>query len=137
VVFDAHAFRNAMNVLIARARDPFTVLVMRPVMPDTSLRLAEVVVSQLRAGSGDLAGYLESAVGVMLYGTRRDGALNFRDRVREIWRRLGGGELFIEMAEYPLEEQRAIGLLTADWSDDRWMSLTSSDGPAHSELPRA
>lgn len=127
VVFDAHAFRNAMNVLIARARDPFTVLVIRPGTPDTTLRLADVVVGQLRAGSGDLAGYLEGAVAVMLHCTQREGALRFRDRVRDAWRRLGGGELFTEVAEYPLEEQRAIDLLTADWGAD-WATPESEFG---------
>ena len=120
VVFDGHAFRNAMNVLVARARNPFTVLIIRPTDRDSTLRLADVVVGQLRAGSGDLAGYLESAVAVMLHGAARDGALRFRERVREIWRRLAGGELSIAMAEYPLEEQRALGLLTTDWSDTSW-----------------
>lgn len=118
VIFDAHAFRNAMNVLIARARDPFTVLVMQPARPDTTLWLAELVIDQLRAGSGDLAGYLESAVAVVLRGTTREGALPFMDRVRDAWRRSGAGELFVEMAEYPWEEQRTIGLLTTDWSSD-------------------
>jgi hypothetical protein len=134
VVFDAHAFRNAMNVLIARVRDPFTVLVIRSAIPDTTLRLADVVVGQLRAGSGDLAGYLESAVAVMLHGTGREGAIRFRDRVRQVWEELGGGELFVDIAEYPREEQRAIGLLTRDWSVENWMTL-SSNGESSSELP--
>jgi hypothetical protein len=118
VIFDAHAFRNAMNVLMARARDPFTVLVMRPARPDTTLWLAELVIDQLRVGTGDLAGYLESAVAVVLHGASREGALRFRDRVRDAWRRSGAGELFVEMAEHPGEEQRTIGLLTTDWSRD-------------------
>ena len=128
VVFDAHAFRNAMNVIVSRARDPFTVIVLRPALPNTTLRLAQVVVGQLRAGSGDLVGYLESAVAVMLHSASRDGALRFRDRLREIWRELGGRELLIEMAEYPTEEQRAINLLTMDWSGDEWPAGAAADG---------
>jgi hypothetical protein len=120
VVFDAHAFRNAMNVLIARSQEPFTVLIMRPIVADATLRLADVVVGQLRAGTGDLAGYLEAAVAVMLHGAGRDGALRFRERAREAWRQLGGGELLVDMAEYPREEQRAIELLTTDWSAESW-----------------
>lgn len=118
VVFDAHAFRNAMNVLIARARDPFTVLILRSPLPDTTLRLAEVAVGELRAGSGDLAGCLESAVAVVLNDSRSDGARRYHDRVRQAWQRIGGGDLLVEMAEHPREEQRAIELLTADWSEN-------------------
>lgn len=127
-VFDAHAFRNAMNVLIARSREPFTVLVFRPATPDTTLRLADIVVGQLRAGSGDLAGHLESAVAVMLYGTDREGALRFRDRVAEAWRQIGAGELFVDTAEHPLEEQHTINLLTTDWSAESWMPLVAAEG---------
>lgn len=130
VVFDAHAFRNAMNVIVSRAQDPFTVIIIRPALPNTTLRLAQLVLGQLRAGSGDLVGYVESAVAVMLHSASRDGALRFRDRLREIWRELGGGELLIEMAEYPREEQRAIDLLTADWSGDAWPAAAIDDrGP--------
>lgn len=136
VVFDAHAFRNAMNVLIARSREPFTVLVIRSAMPDTTLRLADVVVGQLRAGSGDLAGYLESAVAVMLHGTGREGALRFRERVQTVWDQLGGGNLRFEIAEYPREEQRALGLLTKDWSSENWMTLTANQAESSSELPQ-
>lgn len=122
-VLDAHAFRNAMNVLLARARYPFTVLIIRPAMADTTLSLANVVVGQLRAGSGDLAGHLESAIAVMLHATDREGALRFGERLRESWRSVGGGELYIEVAEYPLEEQRTIDLLTADWSAESWLGM--------------
>jgi hypothetical protein len=121
VLFDAHAFRNAMNVLIAHAREPFTVLIIRSHVPDTTLRLSEVVLGQLRARSGDLAGHLESAVAVALNGTGRDGANRFRDRVGDDWRQLGGGELHVEVAEYPREEQRALDLLTTDWSAESWI----------------
>lgn len=133
VVLDAHAFRNAMNVLIARAHGPFSVLVIRPAVPGGTLRLAQIVVDQLRGGSGDLAGYLESAVGVMLHGAGREGATRFRDRVRDAWQRAGGGELIVEIAEYPLEEQRTIDLLTADWSSESWMSFVVDSGSSLSD----
>jgi hypothetical protein len=135
VVFDAHAFRNAMNVLVARARDPFTVLIMRSALPDTTLRLSEVALGQLRAESGDLAGHLESAVAVVLHGTGREGAVRFRDRVLNDWRQLGGGELHVELAEYPREEQRAIDLLTADWSAESWMPYPTDHSGSQDPAP--
>jgi hypothetical protein len=132
VAFDAHAFRNAMNVLVARSPVPFTVLILRPTVPDATLGLAEVVLSELRAGSGDLAGCLESAVGVALHGGR-EGAHRFLDRVCDRWHQLGGGELLVEMAEYPLEEQRAVGLLTTDWSAESWLPFVTDESATPQE----
>lgn len=121
LLLDAHAFRNAMNVLIAGAYGPFTVLVIRPLVPGNTLRLADIILDQLRAGSGDLAGFLEGAVGVALLGTDRGGAERYCERVRNAWRRAGWEDLLIDIAEYPREEQSAIDLLTTDWSAMPWM----------------
>lgn len=127
VPFDAHAFRNAMNVLVARAREPFTVVVIKPALPDATSGLAEVIVSQLRAGSGDLAGHLESAIAVVLQAAGRDGGLRFLGRLRDIWPKFGGGELCVEIAEHPEEEQRVIELLTSDWSAETSVALADRD----------
>jgi hypothetical protein len=134
VLLDAHAFRNAMNVLVAGARTPFTVLVIRPTLPNTTSRLADLVLDQIRAGSGDLAGFLEAVVAVTVQGTRQ-GALRLCERLRDDWRRLDGGDLRIDVAEHPLEEQRAIDLLTADWSEERWMPVVI-DARDPSDQPR-
>ena len=122
-LLDAHAFRNAINVLIARARTVFTILGIRPEQSGGTLALAERILRQLRGGSGDLVGYLEGAVAVALHHTDHVGAVAFADRVRDEWRRAGQGELVIDIAEHPLAEQRVIELLTADWSASSFMPL--------------
>ena len=120
-LLDGHAFRNAMNVLIARERSVFTILVIRPERDGVTLALGETILTQSRSVSGDLVGYLEAAIAVALHCTDHVGAVGFADRVREQWRRAGLGELLIDIAEHPFAEQRVIELLTADWSAARWM----------------
>jgi hypothetical protein len=122
-LLDGHAFRNAMNVLIARERVVFTILVLRPERLGASLALGETIMRQLRGASGDLVGYLDAAIAVALRGSDHVGAVAFADRVRDQWRRAGHGELFIEIAEHPFAEQRVIELLTADWSASQWMPV--------------
>jgi hypothetical protein len=112
-----------MNVLIARERVVFTILVLRPERLGASLALGETIMRQLRGASGDLVGYLDAAIAVALRGSDHVGAVAFADRVRDQWRRAGHGELFIEIAEHPFAEQRVIELLTADWSASQWMPV--------------
>lgn len=128
VLLDGHAFRNAMNVLIARAREPFAVLILRTQQHDWTLSLGETIMRQLRGASGDLVGYLDAAVAVALHATDYLGALAFVDRVRDEWRRMGRGELEIEIAEHPLAEARVIELLTTDWSVPVWTAAVIDDG---------
>ena len=128
VLLDGHAFRNAMNVLIARAREPFTVLILRTQQRDSTLALGETIMRQLRGTSGDLVGYLDAAIAVALHGTDHLGALAFVDRVRDEWRRMGRGELEIEIAEHPYAEARVIELLTTDWSGLAWNAAVIDDG---------
>lgn len=127
VLLDAHAFRNAMNVLIARERSVFSILIIRPQHHGASLALGETILRQLRGSSGDLVGYLDAPVAVALHGTDHVGAVAFADRVRDEWRRAGHGELLIDIAEHPCAEQRVIELLTADWSAKAWMPLVIDD----------
>lgn len=126
-LLDGHAFRNAMNVLIARERTVFTILVIRPEGHGASLALGETILRELRGASGDLVGYLDAAIAVALRGSDHVGAVAFADRVRDQWRRAGNGELFMEIAEHPLAEQRVIELLTADWSASQWMPVVIDD----------
>lgn len=126
-LLDGHAFRNAMNVLIARERSLFTILVIRPQRSGSTLALGETILRQLRGPSGDLVGYLEAAIAVALRRTDHVGAVAFADRVRDEWRRTGNGELLVDIAEHPFAEQRVIELLTADWSA-RWMPVVIGDG---------
>jgi|SRR5690348_4915181 hypothetical protein len=135
-LLDGHAFRNAMNVLIARDRCVFTILVMRPERNGATLALGEMLLRQLRGVSGDLVGYLDAAIAVALRGTDHVGAVSFADRVRDQWRRAGHGELFIEIAEHPYAEQRVIELLTADWSAAQWMPTVIDDADAAEEDQR-
>ncbi len=128
VLLDGHAFRNAMNVLIARAREPFTVLILRTQQRDSTLALGETIMRQLRGASGDLVGYLDDAIAVALHATDHVGAVSFADRVRDEWRRKGRGELEIEIAEHPLAESRVIELLTTDWSVPVWNTAVIKDG---------
>ena len=120
-LLDGHAFRNAMNVLIARERSNFTILVIRPEQLGSTLALGETILRQLRGPSGDLVGYLDAAVAVALRRTDHVGAVAFADRVRDDWRRAGNGELLVDIAEHPFAEQRVIELLTADWSAAAWI----------------
>jgi hypothetical protein len=120
-LLDGHAFRNAMNVLIARERSLFTILVLRPEHHGSTLALGETILRQLRGASGDLVGYLDAAIGVALRRTDYVGAVAFADRVRDEWQRDGNGKLQVDIAEHPFAEQRVIELLTADWSSARWM----------------
>ena len=128
VLLDGHAFRNAMNVLIARAREPFAVLILRTQQRDWTLALGETIMRQLRGASGDLVGYLDAAIAVALHATDHLGALAFVDRVRDEWRRMGRGELEIEIAEHPYAEARVIELLTTDWSVFVWNAAVIDDG---------
>lgn len=128
ILLDGHAFRNAMNVLIARAREPFTVLILRTRQRDWTLALGETIMRQLRGASGDLVGYLDAAIAVALHATDHVGAVSFADRVRDEWRRKGRGELEIEIAEHPLAESRVIELLTTDWSVPVWNTAVIHDG---------
>lgn len=127
-LLDGHAFRNAMNVLIARSREPFTVLILRTQQRDWTLALGETIMRQLRGASGDLVGYLDAAIAVALHATDHLGALAFVDRVRDKWRRTGRGELEIEIAEHPFAEARVIELLTTDWSVPIWNAGIIDDG---------
>ena len=128
VLLDGHAFRNAMNVLIARAREPFAVLILRTQQRDSTLALGETIMRGLRGSSGDLVGYLDAAIAVALQATDHLGALAFVDRVRDEWRRMGRGELEIEIAEHPFAEARVIELLTTDWSVPAWHAPVIDDG---------
>ena len=128
VLLDGHAFRNAMNVLIARAREPFSVLILRTDQRDSTLALGDAIMRQLRGASGDLVGYLDAAIAVALHATDHLGALAFVDRVRDEWRRMGRGELEIEIAEHPYAEARVIELLTTDWSVPIWKTAVIDDG---------
>jgi hypothetical protein len=137
VLLDGHAFRNAMNVLIARAREPFTVLILRTQQRDWTLALGETIMRQLRGASGDLVGYLDAAIAVALHATDHVGAMSFADRVRDAWRRKGRGELEIEIAEHPLAEPRVIELLTTDWSVPVWNTgFIDNGGPQLGGQPR-
>ena len=117
VLLDSHAFRNAMNVLIARARSVFSIVLIRPEQRGWSLALGETILKQLRGASGDLVGYMDGAIAVALHGTDDVGAVAFSDRLRDAWRRDGNGELSVEIAQHPFAEHRVIELLTTDWSD--------------------
>src|SRR5512138_2541822 len=48
VLLDGHAFRNAMSVLIAQAREPFAVLILRTQQRDWTLALGETIMRGLR-----------------------------------------------------------------------------------------
>ena len=128
VLLDGHAFRNAMNVLIAQAREPFAVLILRTEQRDSTLALGETIMRGLRGSSGDLVGYLDGAIAVALHNSDHLGALAFVDRVRDEWRRMGRGELEIEIAEHPYAEARVIELLTTDWSVPVWHARAIDDG---------
>lgn len=131
VLLDSHAFRNAMNVLIARARSNFTILLMRPEYRGSTLALGETILRQLRGASGDLVGYMDGAIAVALHATDHVGAVAFSDRVRDAWHREGHGELSVEIAEHPFAEQRVIELLTTDWSLS-WNPVVIDDGASAS-----
>jgi hypothetical protein len=135
-LLDGHAFRNAMNVLIARERSTFAILVIRPEQPGSTLALGETILRQLRGASGDLVGYLEAAVSVALRRTDHVGAVAFADRVRDEWRRAGYGEVRIDIAEHPFAEQRVIELLTADWSASAWLPVIIDDADEPSDQRR-
>ena len=136
VLLDGHAFRNAMNVLIARARPAFTILVLRTEQRDATLGLGETILRQLRGKSGDLVGYLDGAIAVALHATDHVGAVAFADRVRDEWRRGGRGELLIDIAEHPFAEQRVIELLTTDWSVAMWYAVAIDDGERGTDQAR-
>ena len=128
VLLDGHAFRNAMNVLIAQAREPFAVLILRTQQRSSTLALGETIMQGLRGSSGDLVGYLDGAIAVALHNADHLGALAFVDRVRDEWRRTGRGELDIEIAEHPFAETRVIELLTTDWSLPTWHAPVIDEG---------
>lgn len=136
VLLDGHAFRNAMNVLIARARSAFSIVVIRTEQRDATLGLGDAILRQLRGTSGDLVGYLDGAIAVALHATDHVGAVAFADRVRDEWRRAGRGELLIDIAEHPFAEQRVIELLTTDWSVRMWHAGAIDDADGATDYAR-
>ena len=118
-LLDAHAFRNAVCAYLATDCDQeFTLVVLKPDSPATTIRLGEVVLNTVRASRGDLAGRLEGALAVLLRTSRPPEVTPFVERVNMAWRRIGGKRLTIEIAGHPDEEHRIADLLSADWLDN-------------------
>ena len=118
-LLDAHAFRNAICAYLAEGRDQeFTLVVLKPDSPTTTVRLGELVLNTVRASSGDLAGKLEGALAVLLRTSRPPEVIPFVERVNVAWHRLGGPPLTVEIAGHPAEELRIADLLSADWLDN-------------------
>jgi KaiC/GvpD/RAD55 family RecA-like ATPase/DNA-binding NarL/FixJ family response regulator len=112
--FDMHDFRNAITQHLAQDRAPFFTLVrLRLPHGDKSApqELAAAVMRALRLEGGDLAGVLDDGVAIYLHSARRKDVAPFVERVREEWLRSGGGELEVDLAAYPAEEDRIQSLL--------------------------
>ena len=117
-LLDAHAFRNAVCAYLTDERAPvFALVILKPATPDTLSPLGEAVLGTLRAERGDLAGCLEGALAVFVRTGQRSEVAPFIERVRQEWRHSGGGNLAIELATHPAEEDRIIDLLATDWAE--------------------
>lgn len=112
-LLDGHAFRNAVHSRMA-SRPPafFTVVTLRPEDPATGLRLAEFALSALRLKGGDLAGFFDGMVAILLHAARRRDVTPFLERVREEWLRADGGEIAVAMAAHPSEEESVADLFS-------------------------
>ena len=146
-LLDGHAFRNAINAHLAGDEEPaFTVAILKPDAPGTTLRLGEVVRRALGAGTDHLVGHLDGAVAVYLHGAPRPDVAPVIERFREEWRRSSSGELAVEIASHPAEEHRVIDLLSADWGgvegsplvpNESGSVLVAQTRAAHQPLDRA
>ena len=105
-------FRRAVNAHLAGDRAPFFTLVTIAARDGgDNTELATEVLRAIRLESGDLVGSDARGVSVYLHSARRKDVAPFMERVRERWRRAGHGELTIDVAAWPLDEQRVTHVL--------------------------
>ena len=89
----------------------FTIVTLHTGDPSDLPLLAELVVSAIRIDGGDLVGVVEDHVAVLLHYARRKEVEPFIERLRGMWRDLGGSELKVATAAWPTEESKVDQLL--------------------------
>ena len=103
---DAKGFRQAVQAHVTGDRVPyFTVATFRPTRGQPHA-LAELAMKTMRVDGGDLAGVADDCVTVYLHSARRKDVPPFVERLRDEWRRSGMGELDVETATYPGDEEK-------------------------------
>ena len=108
----AEEFRTVVRRKLERDALPFfTILTIRPGDGSDISLLAELVVGAIRIDGGDAAGIVDDQVAVLLHSARRKDVAPFTERLRGMWRDLGGRELAIDTAAWPAEESKVDELL--------------------------
>lgn len=109
---DDSGFRAAVHAHLHGDRIPFfTIVTLRPLNGGDVRELTDVTLSTIRVDGGDLAGVVDGRVALYLHSARQKDLLSFLGRVREGWRQAGHGELEVDAASYPADEQRVEALL--------------------------
>ena len=104
-------FIDAVRTHIEKDRLPFfTLVTLRPARGEPR-QLADLAVRSMRVDGGDLSGIADDEVFVYLHSVRRKDVDPFIERVRDEWRRAGHGELDVETASYPSDEDRIRSLV--------------------------
>lgn len=109
--FDEPTFINAVRTHIEKDRVPFFTLVTLRPTAGSPRRLAGIAVKSMRVDGGDLSGIADDEVMVYLHSIRRKDVTPFVERVREEWRKAGHGEIDVEVASYPSDENRIRSLV--------------------------
>ena len=110
----ADEFRAVVRTKLDREALPFfTILTIRPGDGSDISLLAELVVGAIRIDGGDAAGIVDDHVVVLLHSARRKDVAPFVERLRGMWRDLGGSEPMIDTAAWPAEESKVDELLAA------------------------
>lgn len=109
---DEGGFRGAVQAHLRGDRIPFfTIVTMRPLNGGNVSKLTDVALGTIRVDGGDLAGVVDGRVALYLHSARQKDLRSFLTRLREEWRQAGHGELELDAASYPADEQRVEALL--------------------------
>ena len=111
---DPDAFRGAVEAHLRGDRVPFFTIVKIHASNGDRRALSDLALRSMRVEGGDLAGTLDDGVAVYLHSARRKDVRPFVDRLRDGWRRDGGGEIEVDTWSYPADEQAVHSLLRAD-----------------------
>jgi KaiC/GvpD/RAD55 family RecA-like ATPase/CheY-like chemotaxis protein len=108
---DGDGFREAVRAHVTGDRVPFFTIVTARVTPNDAPALSQVAINTMRVDGGDLAGVDGGELSVYLHSARRKDVAPFVERLREVWRHSGRGEIEIETMSYPADEVRVQALL--------------------------
>ena len=109
---DNGGFLNAIRTHITLDRLPFfTLVTLTPSRPAKLRELCDLSLKSMRVDGGDLAGIADDSVMLYLHSARRKDVSPFVERLKEEWRRAGNGDLEVDVAAFPTDEERIRSLV--------------------------